>query len=472
MLVIKKLSGDRLRSKLVLTIMCGLVLFFPLFKGGNYPGAMSVFIFSTGLVFLLSITELLYERDKYWVLVWGVFSVAILFHVFIYPFFFVNERFFIDGLSSQVGVELNSKSSSKIRMLEVWSFFTSMWLFAWRVSLLNLKQLGLLLTVLFMASSFQVLFGLERFISDASNILGLWTKEFYLDDATGTFVNRNHFAGMLAITSPLILSALLMPKPLILPSLSQSYRVILSLLYLMLLILALVSSHSRMGGVAAILGLIVCYFFNWQIRNRSSHKMNILKVISVVSFLILFSVWFGLGDILQRYTELADGNSRFDVWGALFTKIPTVVWFFGAGPGAFESIFQIIKPSNFSVRFIYAHNDYLEFVFEFGVLLSCFIGVAVFIWVKNFYRFFKFGGYLKAGVYGAISAVSVHSLVDFNLQVPASALCFWLCIGVLVNKEIVFDVEGSPQSPRSSRKRPRFRLPRNKREWLNYLKSD
>jgi len=60
--------------------------------------------------------------------------------------------------------------------------------------------------VLFAASSFQAIYGVAHLASGNTSVLGLWTKEYFFDDATGTFVNRNHFSGMLAIASPLVLS--------------------------------------------------------------------------------------------------------------------------------------------------------------------------------------------------------------------------------------------------------------------------
>jgi len=52
------------------------------------------------------------------------------------------------------------------------------------------------------AAAFQGLFGLLVLASGHDRIWGV-TKTAYLDSATGTFINRNHFAGFLAATLPL-----------------------------------------------------------------------------------------------------------------------------------------------------------------------------------------------------------------------------------------------------------------------------
>ena len=465
---------EKLKTHLVLAILVMIVLLLPIFKGGNFSGALAVFVFAIGIIFMLSLAELSYQRDKYWFIVWLVLTFSVLIHAFIYPIFLVNERFFIDGLSQEVRTELNSRHLSKLRMIEVWSFFTSMWLFAWRVSLLKLEQVKVLLIAFFVMALFQALYGVVHFVSDASSVMGLWTKEHYLGDATGTFVNRNHFSGMLAISSPLLLSALLMPKPLLFPSLSKSYRVVISLFYLLVLLLALISSHSRMGLAAAVLGLVVFYYFSSVGRDvhPSVKKAGKLKFVVVLIFLCLFAIWFGVGDILQRYADLGDGNSRFDIWVAMIDKFPVNVWFLGAGPGSFEDVFQIIKPNNFSVRFIYAHNDYLEFFFEFGIILGAFVLFATFIWFKKL--LFKNNSLLKAGVYGSFAAVGLHSLVDFNLQIPASAMCFWLVVGLLANSAILYESDKVSEDDRMRPRRESKKIyfPRSKREWLDFLKSN
>ena len=116
--------------------------------------------------------------------------------------------------------------------------------------------------------------------------------------------------------------------------------------------------------------------------------------------------------------------------------MPLHVWAIGIGPGAFEDVFRIVTPSYFSIRFVYAHNDYLEFFFEFGLLLGLVIVFSFMIWLKNVKSRIRYH-YLLSGVYGAISAVALHSVVDFNLQVPASALFVWMAVGLLANLSLI-----------------------------------
>lgn len=81
---------------------------------------------------------------------------------------------------------------------------------------------------------------------------------------------------------------------------------------------------------------------------------------------------------------------------------------------------------------------------------------------------------MRSGGFAAIAAVSLHSIVDFNLQVPASALCAWIAFGIIMNVNVVVINANVRSSKRVSKSKSGNRgwMPRNKREWLGFLRSD
>lgn len=461
-------------------IVCGLIamvmLFLPILKGGNYPGAMSLFICVMLLVFLLSLKELSNQRALFWFFPWCAFTVSVVIHAFVVPEIWGNERFFeTEVILPSAFFHIDQSSLIGIRTLEVWSFFTAMWIFAWRVSLMAERHVKVLLLVLVVIVFFQACYGVMHFISGSSSVLGLWTKEYYLSDATGTFVNRNHFSGMLAITLPLILSGLLSRKPLIFLNLSRVWRALFSIIVGLVVMMALILANSRMGMVAALFGITVCSYFlisQFSSLSKQSSGKRLFRYIGVCVFVLLFAIWFGLEDILRRYVDLGGGNSRLDVWRAML-DMPMQVWLVGVGPGLYEDISLIINPSHFNVKFITAHNDYLEFFFEFGLVLGgCILAVFLYFFKKEV-SFLKGQSALKAGIYGSISAISLHSFVDFNMQIAGSAIFFWFSIGLLLNSNlrIAKENESSEQSSNNFSKLM-FEMPKTKREWLAFFRSD
>ncbi|MCP3953366.1 MAG: hypothetical protein GY697_14285 [Desulfobacterales bacterium] len=81
-----------------------------------------------------------------------------------------------------------------------------------------------------------------------------------------------------------------------------------------------------------------------------------------------------------------------------------------------------------------AHNDYLEFIFDFGLIGSGLIVAALVIWFKHIQV--KGWSLIQYGALGGIVAIAIHSLGDFNLQIPGVAVTFWVAVGLLMNPNI------------------------------------
>ena len=88
------------------------------------------------------------------------------------------------------------------------------------------------------------------------------------------------------------------------------------------------------------------------------------------------------------------------------------------------------QTDNPSVRWVEAHNDYLQLVAEGGILLVVPVGIAFFVLVREVRRRFREGGddamtyWLRAGAVTGLLALSLQSLVDFSVQMPGNAVLF------------------------------------------------
>lgn len=107
----------------------------------------------------------------------------------------------------------------------------------------------------------------------------------------------------------------------------------------------------------------------------------------------------------------------------------------GVGLGAFQTVYPIYGRGDGSLRIEFAHNDYLQVLSDGGV-----VGGALALWFI-IVVFRSFAGGLKSrdplvsgfelGAGAGIFAILVHSLFDFNLQIPSNALLFLvLCAAV------------------------------------------
>jgi hypothetical protein len=119
----------------------------------------------------------------------------------------------------------------------------------------------------------------------------------------------------------------------------------------------------------------------------------------------------------------------------------------GVGPGHFDSRFRQYRPEGFQTRPQHAHNDYLELFADWGAVGGVIIlgGIGVLIaslrqcWPSVRREENVFGTAMSTryafflGAVGGLSALAVHSLVDFNLHVPADALAGVTILALVVS---------------------------------------
>jgi O-antigen ligase len=268
----------------------------------------------------------------------------------------------------------------------------------------------------------------------------------------GPYVNRNHFAGFVELVLPLALI------PLVLSRVRRERRPAVGL-FAVILIVALLLSASR-GGILSfgaelgVLGLFVIF-------RRTKGKQLVAGGAVLLVALLLVS-WLGVGQILERLSsvqvlEVTAGkraSMRADTW-RIFLDHPLL----GTGLGTLQMVFPAYETLYDGKIVNHTHNDYLEALAETGLAggLCCvwFIGVLLAESVKRLRQFNNsFAGALKLSGFVACSGFLVHSLVDFNLHIPANALLFFLAAH-LATSEI------QPAAPPSTAFGLRHTNPRN-----------
>ncbi len=268
----------------------------------------------------------------------------------------------------------------------------------------------------------------------------------------GPYVNRNHFAGFAELVLPLAL------VPLVLGRVRRERWPVVGL-FAILPIGALFLSASR-GGIVSLgaeLGVLALVM----VLRRTVGKQWLAGVAVLLVALLLVS-WLGLGQILQRLStvqllEVTAGkraSMRGDTW-RIFLDHP----FVGTGLGTLQIVYPPYETLYDGKIVNHTHNDYLEALAETGIAggLCCawFIGVLLAESLKRLRQLNNsFAAALQLSGFVACSGFLVHSLVDFNLHIPANALLFFL-MAHLATAEI----QQAPQQP--PRSRHHQRSPRN-----------
>lgn len=316
-------------------------------------------------------------------------------------------------------------------------------LFLLIISLFNTrKRLTLLLATLVISGTLQAFWGAFMTLSGVEWLLA-GPKTSYVGVATGTFVNRNHLAGYLELTLACgigLLMALRDSRPfswvnLLELLLGPKARLRLALV---VMVIALVMTHSRMGNAAFFASLLIVGGLFVLLDKAHRLRNSIILVSLILIDVLVISQYFGLERLKDRVlnTQLSDqivdgevvqkaNEVRDDVFGyaiPLLLERPLV----GHGAGSFEVVFPKYPGPDIRLHFDHAHNDYLQFAIEYGLLgtlpLAAFVLLALWqalraLWQRDsIYR----SGVGFGAAMGIISLL-IHSSTDFNLQIPANA---------------------------------------------------
>jgi O-antigen ligase len=168
----------------------------------------------------------------------------------------------------------------------------------------------------------------------------------------------------------------------------------------------------------------------------------ILFAVVVAASILVGVIWIGADPVIDRIaqtiTDSPQGErehfSRQAMWRdswAIFRAHP----FMGAGLGAFETAYPIYGHGNGRLIVAQAHNDYLQALTDAGILgglaALSFIALVFRSFVKAIKSKDSFAGAMAVGCSGGLFAMLVHSLFDFNLQLPSNALVFLFLSSVL-----------------------------------------
>lgn len=252
-------------------------------------------------------------------------------------------------------------------------------------------------------------------------------------EATGTYVNRNHFAGLLEMSLPfaVMLGVELLtrerdhPRSLVVPEIQAC----LCFGAGAVMIASVIGSQSRMGFAASLAALFVIGVLAASGRSRAhaSRRRRALALAVTGAAILLAFLLLPSEKLMDRFRTLAGPDTqkvRTDIWKQtlpLIADYPAM----GCGLGAFESCFLPYKNLIPEGSIDYAHNDYLQVMAEFGLpAFGCLAALAALAYGTALRRTGAGnpGRCLAIACVGALSAILLHGFVDFNLYIPANGL--------------------------------------------------
>jgi len=278
-----------------------------------------------------------------------------------------------------------------------------------------------------------------------------WFREMrYGGIPFGPYVNRNHFAGFAELVIPIAL------VPLMLGKVRRERRFVIGILAL-LPIGALFASASR-GGIVAF-GVELLFLILYVVLQRAGSKHLLSGGIVLLAALSLVS-WLGVKEVLSRFgslqtLEVQEGkraSMRHGTW-KIFLTHPVL----GTGLGTIQLVYPPYETLYDGKIVNHSHNDYLEALAETGILggLCCawFLAVLLLTSLRSLQeRNLSFAVVFRLAGIVACCGFLVHSLVDFNLHIPANAFLFFL-MALLATSEMssAQPVAAAPSTSRKSR---------------------
>lgn len=279
----------------------------------------------------------------------------------------------------------------------------------------------LIANTLLLSCVFQAVYGSAEYLSGSQRIFG-YTKRFYLDAATGTFINRNHFAEYLALCLPFAMAALVAPRDPRRPGFAGSLTLSRFLGGAALLTgsMGILLSFSRaglaMGLIAVTVGAALAT------RRRRTLAIAAAAVALPLAVLLLWQDARTPGErVLDSIAEGRRADSRLAVWSAAAELASRCPWT-GTGLGTFASVFPLVQPAEASGSWSHAHNDWLELPLEAGIpgtLAAAAVGVA--LWRRKSKPSSDAPAPYARAAALALGIAALHAVVDFGLRIPALA---------------------------------------------------
>ncbi len=245
----------------------------------------------------------------------------------------------------------------------------------------------------------------------------------------GSYVNHDHYAGLLEMLVPI-------PFVLSMGHLLRGGKRVLVGFCTVLMASTIFLSGSRGGMLAFVFEIVL--FAALTLGKRQSPRIA-LGSMAVCVLILALLVFLGKGQVLGRLGDLSPGI-RLDITKdslRMFFKRPVAGW----GLGTFPTVYPSYRSFYTNLFVNEAHNDYAQLLVETGL-----VGFGLMLWfLVRLYRYglptsrrweFKWDGAVSLASLLGCTGILLHSIVDFNLQIPANAAMFYALCGLAASRPL------------------------------------
>ena len=318
------------------------------------------------------------------------------------------------------------------------------------------------------------MFGLYLYFTGASYLL---LHEIMTHDMVkGPFTNRNHFGTYIQICLACGVGLIAADfAPVQLTTRKQRVRWVLDLLLsnkarmrllLIVMVIALILTRSRMGNAAFFTALIAGGLVTLLYTHAGWKTLLWFLGSMIVLDVAVIGSWIGVEQVLKRVQQTAltsDGKQtqglkeesveeRTDQGLSALAGAGQFA-LFGTGAGSFEAMYPRHKPPGYASTLNHAHNDYIQFFIESGAIGAGLLGALILLAYRASLRTMRNSpdatrrGLALGGFIGMLSPM-IHASVEFAFQIPAVALLFTALLAVVfLAQDRVRAVPATPATP-------------------------
>jgi len=281
------------------------------------------------------------------------------------------------------------------------------------------------LILLGMAISFYAFF---QFITGSDKVWHFLKP--YHHRGTGTYISPNHLGGFLEMLLPLALAYTLVSR------IKHLTKVFLG--YSALVICAGIAvTLSRGSWISTALALLLFFGILFA---RGIHRLP--SLIFLIALIVGGLIFIPRSAFIQSRAkglilkDRVDDDLRFVIWQPAVRMWQDNFWW-GLGPAQFDSHFRPYRPQDLQLRPEWVHNDFLNALVDWGVVGTAILGLALGLLAWGIVKTWGFlrrpgndlGGSKTSnrlafllGASVGLLALFFHSVVDFNMHIPANAV--------------------------------------------------
>jgi len=360
----------------------------------------------------------------------------------------VRERILAEtaGILGQ-GMEVNTLAYSVYQAFARWGFVICLGLFFWVCVSLgrDRKSFSALVWVALAFGIFESLYGLAQVLIPGVGVWWVSADFAYPGCATGTYICRNHFAGLMGMLWPVALGVTLAQgewedQKGIKAVLSEDHvgHQLLTFLMVALMLLALCFSQSRGGILGVFVSMVVLTGllrsavgrFRWGLR---------IALILLVALVAVYGSSIGFGKIVERFLQIEGGaGGRMAIWEQTWNMVSDHPA--GIGLGNYEVLEPVyVDAGRPGIWYRHAHNDYLQLLAEAGWAgaVPLVIGFFLFLFrgirraVRVGFDVGRFRLLVSVGALAGLCSMAFHGFLDFNFQIPANLVYFVLLMALV-----------------------------------------